>query len=84
MSAEPKYARAIRVIGIGLVMTFIAIGLGTLLECRPFELYCKFLCYSLTSALKSNVLKNITLRIASFVAKKNNLYLTVIPVAVQI
>ena len=43
MSAEPKYARAIRVIGVGLVVTFIGVIPGTLLECRPFELYCMFL-----------------------------------------
>ncbi|KAF8417143.1 hypothetical protein EV426DRAFT_540687, partial [Tirmania nivea] len=39
MSAEPKYAMAIRVIGVGLVMSFIGVTLETLLECRPFEIY---------------------------------------------
>lgn len=39
MSAEPNYARAIRVIGVGLLVTFIGVIPGTLLECRPFELY---------------------------------------------
>jgi len=45
MSADPKYARAIQVIGVGLVLTFIGVVFGTLLECRPFELYCMFLSF---------------------------------------
>ncbi|KAF8431979.1 hypothetical protein BGX38DRAFT_1227572 [Terfezia claveryi] len=39
MSAEPKYARAIRVIGVGLVVTFVGVIPETFLECRPFKFY---------------------------------------------
>lgn len=48
MSAEPKYARAIRVIGVGLVLTWVGVVLGTLLECRPFSLYCMYSLHSLS------------------------------------
>ncbi|KAI5788965.1 hypothetical protein DFH27DRAFT_216521 [Peziza echinospora] len=39
MSAEPKYARALRVTGWGLGLTFVGVILSNTLECRPFHKY---------------------------------------------
>lgn len=42
MSAEPRYARAIKVVAWGLGVTFVANVLVVMLECRPLHLSCKW------------------------------------------